>query len=185
MQGDELRQCRLLPYREFLARDPSGRFLLSWDALLIHSWQKKLNYQESCSSTHRLPQVESACPAWSTAQRGKWFFGKRKATERGRLQGWLGNKGRKDQPSELVFSSLDWHQWSRWPFPIIALSVFPVLLFPLNLCKNTSVRVSATSEAININSNQGIDHLIICIWLCLLICMSFWVEERVGTWGGI
>lgn len=67
----ELRQCRLLPYREFLARDPSGRFLLSWDALLIHSWQKKLNYQESCSSTHRLPQVESACPAWSTAQRGK------------------------------------------------------------------------------------------------------------------
>lgn len=71
MQGEELRQCRLLPYREFLARDPSGQFLLSWDALLIHSWQKKLNYQESCSSTHRLPQVESACPAWSTAQRGK------------------------------------------------------------------------------------------------------------------
>lgn len=47
MQGDEMRRCRLLPSGEFLAHDPSGWFLLSWAALLICSWQKKLNYQES------------------------------------------------------------------------------------------------------------------------------------------
>lgn len=72
MQGDELRRCRLLPYREFLAHDPSGWFLLSWAALLICSWQKKAKLSRILiSSTHRLPRVASACPAWSTAWRRK------------------------------------------------------------------------------------------------------------------
>lgn len=40
-------------------------------------------------------------------------------------------------------------------------------------------------QAININSNQGIDHLILCIWLCLLIRVGFRAEQSIGTRGGI